>query len=248
MIVWVLGGMVAGLIAGSFFATLIVRWPHDKTLSGRSRCDGCGVQLTVRDLIPFVSFVLARGRCRACGGAIDPLHVRVEFACAAVGGGAFLLAPGLEGVLAALTGWLLVTLAWLDARHFWLPDRLVIALALLGVGGGLWGVGPALQDRAIGGLTGFASLALIAFGYRMLRGRVGLGGGDPKLFGAIGLWLGWTALPFVLLGASGVGLGIVALGAANGRGVTWTTRVPLGTFLALAAIGFWAATKALPLA
>lgn len=83
-------------------------------------------------------------------------------------------------------------------------------------------------------------LWLVAALYRSLRGRVGLGGGDPKLFGAIGLWLGWRALPQVLLVAALAGLAIVLAMALAGRRVTATDRLPLGTLLAGAAFLCWA--------
>ena len=85
--------------------------------------------------------------------------------------------------------------------------------------------GPApLLDRVIGGVAGFAALWLVAFGYRRLRGREGLGGGDAKLFGAIGLWLGWRALPAVLLVAA-----LLGLGWAVARRMRSDDRLPLGT-------------------
>ena len=83
------------------------------------------------------------------------------------------------------------------------------------------GIGPALGDRVIGALAGFAALAAIAWAYRRLRGREGMGGGDPKLLAALGAWLGWRQLPFVLVGAGLIGLAAVAgwrCGAGRPRG------------------------------
>ena len=93
-------------------------------------------------------------------------------------------------------GWLLLALAALDVAEFWLPDALTGALALAGLAS-IAVAPPDWPDRLIGGVAGFASLWLIGFAYRRLRGREGLGGGDPKLLGAIGLWVGWAMLPFV---------------------------------------------------
>ena len=91
----------------------------------------------------------------------------------------------------------------------------------------------------ISGVAAFAVLWLIGWSYRRLRGRDGLGGGDPKLFGAIGMWLGWRALPFVLLGASVLGLAVVLLLRVSGRRIGMDDRVPLGTMLAAAAWLVW---------
>lgn len=239
IVTWVLAGAGAGAIVGSFLATLVLRWPETRDMSGRSMCDGCGKAIGARDLIPLVSWALLRGRSRCCGTRIDPTHPIVEVLCISVGGVAMAVAPGWVGASGAVFGWLLVAIAALDLRHFWLPDRLTIILALGGIAGGVGGLAPVPADRLIGGVVAYLSLAIIAWGYRAARGREGLGGGDPKLFGAIGLWLGWQSLPFVLLGASGVGLLAVAAMMLRGKAVAATTRLPFGTLLAVAAFPVW---------
>ena len=234
-----LGG-IAGAIAGSFLATLILRWPRDRGIAhGRSACDGCGRVLGVIDLVPMVSALLLRGRCRTCGAPIDPLHGRVEAGCAIIGALALGFSPELGGMGWALLGWLLLTLAVMDKRHFWLPDALTLPLAFLGFTIGLWTTGATMGDRAIGALAGYLALLFVALGYRRLRGREGLGLGDAKLLGALGAWFGWQALPFILLLAASLGLLAVMAAMATGRAVDGATRVPLGTFLAVAAVPGW---------
>lgn len=241
---WALIGGLVGVIAGSYLSTIVVRWPQGRAARGRSECDQCGRALGIADLMPLISWAMARGRCRTCGGPIDRRHPAIEAGCAAMGAAALLLAPGPAGLAGALFGWLLIALAVLDVDHFWLPDRLTLTLALCGIGGGLLGFPPSLIDRGIGGVAGFLSLALVAIAYRAARGREGLGQGDAKLLGAIGFWLGWRALPFVLLGASLGGL-VVALGLRfAGRRIGADTRLPLGTLLAAAAIAWWLAAAA----
>lgn len=226
-----IAGAVLGAIVGSYLATLVQRWGRGEAAStGRSRCEGCGRTLRPGELIPLVSALASRGRCRSCGARIDPLNWRVEATAALLGGASLWLAPGAQGAALALFGWLLLPLAILDWRHFWLPDRLNLALALGGLGaGGLLGVA-GLLDRLMGGAAGFLALWLIALLYRRVRGREGLGMGDPKLLGAIGLWLGWAALPFVLLLAAALGLAVALPG-----GLRATCRLPFGTMLGTAA-------------
>lgn len=225
-----------GAIFGSFIAALVIRWPRGESiLKGRSHCDHCGVQLSAIDLIPLVSAIRARGRCRACGGVIDPLHWRIEGAAIVVGIASGFAAPGTTAVAAAVFGWLLIALAALDITEFWLPDALTGTLALAGLGAGALGIFPPLDERLIGGSAGFGSLWIIATGYRLLRGREGLGGGDPKLFGAIGLWIGWWPLPMTLVLASMVGLGVVLVRMVGARAVRADDRLPFGALLAVAA-------------
>lgn len=144
------------------------------------------------------------------------------------------MAPGPLGLIVAAFGWLLVLVTALDATELWIPDPLVATLAIGGLLAALV-LPPSLSDRLIGGAAGFCSLWSIGAAYQRLRDREGLGGADPKLFGAIGLWLGWRMLPPVLLVAALVGLGIVAWRAATRRPVSADDAVPFGAYLAIAA-------------
>jgi leader peptidase (prepilin peptidase)/N-methyltransferase len=233
-------GVLLGAIAGSFVATVLIRWPDERTaLVGRSRCDMCHRPLAARDLVPVISYVALRGLCRQCRSPIDPRHFAVELASACLGMFALVAHPGWLGLVTALLGWWLLLIALLDLIHQWLPDRLTLPLIPLGLLAAWAGLGPPLEERAIGAAAGFAALWAIAFAYRRLRKREGMGGGDPKLFAALGAWLGWTQLPYVLLGAGLVGLAAIALMRARGRKVAATDRLPLGTLMALAAWPVW---------
>jgi leader peptidase (prepilin peptidase)/N-methyltransferase len=230
---------VLGLILGSFIATLVLRWPAGRSVGGRSACDACGRVLAPWELVPLASAAVLRGRCRTCRAPIVGLHSWVELAALSIGAAAGAVAPWPEALAGAAFGWLLLTLALLDGRHWWLPDPITALLAAGGIATGLLGLGPPLLDRAIGGLAGFGALWSIATAYRRLRGREGMGGGDPKLFGGIGLWLGWQLLPSVLLVASLLGLGVVLFRTLTGRAMARTDALPLGVLLAAAAYPAW---------
>lgn len=237
---WPLALGLLGALLGSFIAALVIRWPQGRSVTrGRSACDGCGHTLGPRELVPLLSAALQRGRCRRCGAAIDPLHWRIEAAAAAIGALSGCVAPSWIGLAGAVFGWLLLALAALDLVAFWLPDRLTGLLAAAGATVGAIGLEPPLSDRLIGGVAGYAVLAGIALGYKAWRGRDGMGGGDPKLMGAIGLWLGWRMLPAVLVIASLIGLGIAVFAQARGRGLAGDTPLPFGAMLAAAAYPGW---------
>jgi leader peptidase (prepilin peptidase)/N-methyltransferase len=239
-LLWPLALGVLGAVIGSFLATLVIRWPQDRSvLKGRSHCDGCDAVLGPRDLIPLVSAALSRGRCRRCAAPIDPRHWQIELAALGIGVVTGLVVPGPAALAGAVFGWLLLTLAALDVTEFWLPDPLTLTLGLAGLVAGFVGIEPPLPDRLIGGLAGFASLWFVGFAYRHLRGREGLGGGDPKLLGAIGLWLGWRLLPAVLLLAAMTGLAFVLVGMLRGRTAKMDDRMPFGALLAIAAYPAW---------
>lgn len=239
--VMVIAFSVLGAIFGSFIATVAIRWPRqDSALRGRSACDGCGAPLAAIRLVPLLSFIVQRGRAGCCGSRIDPVHPIGEIMGALIGGASAAGAPDLAiAATGALFGWLLLLLALLDARHYWLPDALNALLAIAGIGVALLGIQPGLAGRLIGGVAGFLLFAMVRLGYRRLRGREGMGGGDVKLFGAIGLWLGWQVLPLVLFGAALAGLSWSLILHAAGRPITGASRLPFGVFLALAGWSGW---------
>lgn len=235
-------GFVLGAIVGSFLATVLIRWPRgESVVTGRSRCDSCQARLSSAQMIPILSYLVARGRCRHCGAAIDSRHLTVELAAAGIGLVALAAhpIPLALGIVTALLGFWLLLIALLDLEHHWLPDRLTLPLIPLGLLAAALGFGPSLLDRLLGAAFGWGALALIALAYRRLRGREGMGGGDPKLLGGIGAWLGVYALPFVLLGAGMLGLAAVLLMLARGESVARTSRLPLGTLMAVASWPIW---------
>lgn len=237
---WTALAFILGAAIGSFLATILLRWPEGRSVvAGRSKCDCCGTTLQARDLVPILSWSLARGRCRHCGARIDRRHLAAEAGAAMIGLAAILAHPMPLAAVTAILGWWLFLLAALDLEHEWLPDRLTLPLLAAGLAAAWGGFGPPLEARLIGAAAGFATLFLIALGYRTLRGREGLGGGDPKLFAALGAWLGWPQLPFVLVGAGLLGLAALLLKRLRGEAVAATDRLPLGTLMALAAWPIW---------
>lgn len=234
-------GAAAGAIIGSFLATLCIRWPRgEQVTTGRSRCDDCKRPLEPMEMVPIGSALAFGGRCRACGAPIAGLHLQVELAAAALAGIALLVQPNAQGLALALFWLLLLAPAVLDARHFWLPDKLTLVLALTGLVLGSLVSGEPLSARLIGGAAGFSILWLLSVAYSHWRGREGLGLGDAKLLGAIGLWTGWAALPLILLVASTIGIA-VALLQRRAR----LERMPFGTLLVAATIlwSAWAASR-----
>lgn len=227
---------ILGAIFGSFIAALVGRWPQGQSvMTGRSHCDACGVPLKPWQLVPVVSYLALRGRCAACDAQIGRDTLAIELLAAAIGALALMLHPGWTGIALAGFGWLLLPLAWLDLRHYWLPHPLTLMLAIGAVVAAVAGLPPDWTSRLIGAGAGSGVLWVVAFAYRRLRGREGLGGGDPLIMGAIGLWLGWQMLPVVLMTASGMGLAAALVLQRHGTAIDSATRFPLGALLALAA-------------
>lgn len=185
--------------------------------------------------------LIARVRL-APGGPVDMPRWTARLPMLALGGAVLGVWSGLGhaspagAILSALFGWQLLLIAVVDAEHFWLPDRLTFPLAATGLVAAALLEEHRLVDAVIGASAGFAVLWALAVAYRRVRGRDGLGGGDPFLLGAIGAWVGWEGLPAVLLWAGLAGLSVVAGRAAGGRPLSAADRLPFGVFLA---IGGW---------
>lgn len=228
----------AGLLAGSFLGLVSLRLPRGEGfVAGRSRCRGCDRPLGPLRLIPLLSYALSRGRCAACGVAIPIRYPAMEFACAAIGLLAALIQPSIAAaLLTALLGWQLLLIATVDGEHFWLPDHLTFPLLGTGLFAAVALDRLTLVESMTGAAVGFGGLWLVGRAYRRIRGRDGLGGGDPFLLAAGGAWTGWIGLPSILIWAALGGLSVVAAGLVTGRRISGSDRLPFGVFMAL---GVW---------
>lgn len=233
----VLAVIVAAPFVGSFLGVVIDRLPAGRPiLLDRSRCDACGATLGPRDLVPIASWCVQRGRCAHCGAALPRFYPLIELAALAVAVAAVTTLSGWLLVVSCGLGWTLLTLAAIDWRHFLLPDVLTLPLIPAGLAVA-YGVDPGLvTTHAIGALAGFAAFATIGFTYQRLRHREGIGLGDAKLLAAAGAWLGWQALPGLVLMAALGALAVALARTAVGAKLSATTRIAFGSYLALA---FW---------
>ena len=229
--------LVVAPFIGSFVGLLIERLPAgENVVLGRSYCRSCTTTLGPLDLVPLFSWVASRGRCRHCHVALGWFHPGIELAAFGVALWSILMMPAPLAWATAGLGWTLLALAVIDHRHMILPDVLNLPLIAAGLAvAATMSVGVPMHHIA-GALVGAASLGAVAWTYRRVAGRDGLGLGDVKLFAAAGAWVGWQALPSVLLIAATAGL-LVACFPTWTKGAAWPRRqVAFGPYLAL---GFW---------
>ena len=133
-----------------------------------------------------------------------------------------------------MLGWTLLTIAWIDIEQLILPDILTLPLVLTGLAVTAWEAPDALGDHALAAAVGYMVFRGIAYLYRVLRGREGLGEGDAKLLAACGAWLGLLSLDLVILVAAGIGLIGAAVAWAAGQRLDVASAVPFGAALAAA--------------
>jgi leader peptidase (prepilin peptidase)/N-methyltransferase len=222
-----------GALFGSFLNVVAYRLPRRESLvRPRSRCLSCGAPVRPYDTVPVLSWLALRGRCRNCSARISARYPLVEAGTALLCAGAVLTHDTAAGIALSVTLVLvLVPAALIDLEHRVIPNRLTGAGALLALGLGS-ALDPAGEPaRLIAGAAAGGLLLIAAFAY-----PGGMGMGDVKLAGAMGLFLGAAVAPAILIALfSGVLVGAVIVarkGARAGR----KTAVPFGPFLALGGV------------
>ncbi|MEZ5461963.1 A24 family peptidase [Dokdonella sp.] len=250
---------VLGLLVGSFLNVVILRLPlrleHDWKTQAReflgqdeaqaeapppdlvfqgSHCMHCKHALSPLDNIPVLSFLFLRGRCRYCKVALSWQYPLVELlsaaGCAIV---AFKLGFGWPLLAALAFTWILIAASGIDARTQLLPDQLTLPLLWLGL---LLSLVPVFVDAPtaiLGAAIGWASLWSVFWLFKLTTGKEGMGYGDFKLLGALGAWMGATALLPIILMSSLIGAVVGgAILAINRKGKN--TPIPFGPFIAAA--------------
>jgi len=226
---------VLGLLVGSFANVCVHRLPAGQSVvSPGSHCPNCGAAVSWYDNIPLFSYIMLRGRCRHCA---NPISMRYPVLEALMGVSWVALAWhfGLQPVLAMAI--VLITLLWIltliDLETGLLPDALTLPGIAIGIGMSFWlGFG---LDSLIGAACGYGVLWLVARLFLLLTGREGMGYGDFKLLAMLGAFLGWQALPFVILVSSIVGAIIGSLYLLLAKKEA-RTEIPFGPYLAAAGV------------
>ncbi|SFF60858.1 leader peptidase (prepilin peptidase) / N-methyltransferase [Fontimonas thermophila] len=248
---------VLGLIVGSFLNVVILRLPRMMEIAWRreareilgqpaepeerlsllhpaSRCPACGTGIKPWHNVPVLGWLWLRGRCARCRAPISLQYPLVEAASGAL---AVLCAIefgwSLQLVSALLFTWMLLALAIIDLRTQLLPDDLTLPLLWLGLGLSLVPVFASPTSAIVGAMAGYLSLWAVFHLFRLVTGKEGMGYGDFKLLAAIGAWLGWQALPMVILLSSLVGA-MVGIGMILLLGHDRRVPIPFGPYLAAA--------------
>jgi len=227
---------LGGLMVGSFLNVCIARLPARESLvRPRSRCPQCRTPIRWFDNIPIVSYVVLRGRCRACRARISLRYPIVELLTAVafvIQGLAFLEEPMLLASRLVLTA-LLIVLFGTDLETERLPNVVTLPGLAVGLAWSLFGP-PGFEDGLLGAALGAGILLAIRWLWLWWKGVDGMGLGDVKMLAMIGAFLGWREIWVVLFFASLAGA-VIGASLTVLRGRSLQSRLPFGTFLALAA-------------
>ena len=253
--VFITVGAMLGLAIGSFLNVVIHRLPkmmerewqaqcaelrgeapaaaaRFDLMMPRSGCPSCGHRITPLENIPLVSYLWLRGRCSACRAPIGIRYPIVEaFTGITTAYCAWRFGFGYAALGAMLFTWCMIALAAIDIDTQLLPDSITLPMLWTGLIFNLRGTFVDLQSAVIGAVAGYLVLWIVYWAFKLATGKEGMGFGDFKLLAAIGAWLGWKMLPFVILASSFVGavagIGLMIL-ARRGRDVP----IPFGPYLA----------------
>ncbi|WED44347.1 prepilin peptidase [Legionella cardiaca] len=200
----------------------------------RSFCPNCKTTVTAISNIPIISYCLQRGRCKHCDNPISIRYPIVELlSCLIALFSAWVIGFNTTLLFVLLFNWILISLFFIDLEHHLLPDVLTLGLLWLGLIANTQSLFISLSDAVFSSAAGYLSLWLFIKLFYLIRGKIGMGHGDFKLFAALGAWFGWTQLPLILLFASisGVIVGSIYLKI---RKKSKDSPIPFGPFLCLA--------------
>lgn len=224
---------LGGLLAGSFITVVAHRVPRGEgVVAGRSHCPECGAQIAAYDNVPVVSWAVLRGRSRCCGTRISARYPLTELTMAVLYAATVLVLWGdaTEIALGLVFVTMLVAVTLTDLERRIIPNKILLAAAVIGVAIAAVGDPGSLPERAIAAAAAGGLFFLAALAYPS-----GMGLGDVKLAATMGLFLGRDVAPAILvalLAGSLVGLAMIARDGAGAR----KQAIPFGPFLAFGGV------------
>lgn len=229
-----------GLMVGSFLNVVIYRLPltlketelQINIVYPGSFCPHCNTPISFQDNIPILGYLKLLGKCRFCKTAISVRYPLVELLTAVSSVYvAYHFGFSLKTVGALLLTWALIALSFIDYDEIILPDAITLPFLWLGLFLSLFPIFANSTECILGAILGYLSLWSIYWIYKIFTDKEGLGFGDFKLLAMLGAWLGWQAVPFIILIASSLGAMIGLCLIFRGRDKNHP--MPFGPFLSL---------------
>ncbi len=199
-----------------------------------SHCPKCQAPVKAWQNIPVISYILLRGKCASCEAPISIRYPLVEIATAVLSGFiAYSFGADSSTLLALLLTWCLIALTMIDIDTQLLPDNITLPLLWLGLIINAFGVFTSLENALWGAVAGYLSLWSVFWLFKLLTGKEGMGYGDFKLLAALGAWMGWQALPQIIILSSLVGA-VIGIAGILIMGRDKNLPIPFGPYLAIA--------------
>lgn len=225
-----------GLFVGSFLNVCIYRIPRGESIIWPgSKCPRCGKPIKPWDNIPVLSYLILKGKCRYCSELISVRYPIVELLSALLAVSLlYRFGPGVRYIIYYVWACTLLVITFIDLDYQIIPDRLSLGGIVIGILALRW-LDVGYKDALIGLALGIGMLLAIIYGYYLLTKRQGMGGGDVKLLGMIGVFTGWQGVLFTVFMSSFIGtlIGIPWVYIQKG---TLKSAIPFGPFLCLGAL------------
>ena len=199
-----------------------------------STCPDCGHKIRFYENIPVISWLLLRGKCTGCKTSISIRYPVIELVTALLSViVAWHFGFGWQALAALVLTWALIALSVIDFDTQLLPDAITLPFLWLGLTLSLFPIFADMRTALIGAIAGYLSLWIVYQVFKLVTGKEGMGFGDFKLLALLGAWLGWQALPIVILLSSLVGA-VVGVLLITVQGRDRQTPIPFGPYLAAA--------------
>ncbi len=249
--------LLIGLIIGSFLNVVIARLPimmeqdwqkqccelleidsrnqkeSFNLINPRSQCPHCGSMIKAQDNIPIISFLLLKGKCRACGEKISLRYPAIEILSGVT---AVVIAVyfgiSIQTFAAIILSWSLICLSMIDYDHHLLPDDITLPLLWLGLILNTFGFFTNIYSSLFGAVFGYLSLWIVYISFKILTGKEGMGHGDFKLLAMLGAWLGWQMLPVIIIISSLAGA-LIGVSMILFKSHDRSMPIPFGPYLAI---------------
>lgn len=208
--------------------------PPFNLVTPNSTCPHCGHAIRWYENIPLISYAFLKGKCSQCKTRISPRYPIIELVTALLSAFvAWRFGFSWETAAVLLFTWSLICLTMIDFDHKLLPDQLTLPLMWLGILVNMNGMFVSLEQSVLGAMVGYLSLWSIYWLFKLLTGKEGMGYGDFKLLAALCAWMGWQALPLIILLSSLVG-SVVGISLIIIKGRDRNIPIPFGPYLAAA--------------
>lgn len=231
---------IFGLCVGSFMNVCIYRLPTAKSIvkPSRSFCPNCNNMIRYYDNIPVLSYILLKGRCRHCNEPISFRYPMVEIISGLMTV-AVVLKYGLSSQSFIYFFFIssLIVITFIDIDHRIIPDIITLPGIVIGLAASFFLPQISFKTSIIGMLAGGGSLFAVAWGYNLITGKDGMGGGDIKLLAMMGTMVGWKGILFIIFVSSAVGT-LVGITVMLIQGKNMKFAIPFGPFLSLGAITY----------
>ena len=228
--------IILGALCGSFANVCIVRIPKNKgVVSGRSNCPKCKKKIVWHDNIPIISYLILDGKCRKCKKPISFQYVVVELLSIISFALIYLLfGISLTTLLLFILSLSFIIIFFIDLKHFIIPNSITFPMMALGFvksfDPNLNPIFPNYVNSLIGGLFGYGIIWSIIFFYKQIKKKEGMGLGDAKLLGVIGLWFGLKAVPFVIFLSSSIAI-ISVIPDLIKKSKKLSSQIPFGPYI-----------------